>query len=81
MPVHSAPKRDKTHPDGRANQLRHHILTLGTHSETDSDIEIVDSVELGMSMAAASASSAIFSLRCSRRSVGSSQCHSGGPAM
>ena len=47
MPVHSAPKRDKTHPDGRANQLRHHILTLGTHSETDSDIEIVDSVELG----------------------------------
>ena len=47
MPVHSAPKRDTTHPDGRANQLRHHILTLGTHSETDSDIEIVDSVELG----------------------------------
>jgi hypothetical protein len=47
MPVHSAPKRDNTHPDGRANQLRHHILTLGTNSDTDSDIEIVDSVELG----------------------------------
>jgi hypothetical protein len=47
MPVHSAPKRDDTYPDGRANQLRHHILTLGTHSETDLDIEIVDSVELG----------------------------------
>ena len=47
MPVHSAPSRDKSHPDGRAHQLRHHILTLGTHNETDSDIEIVDSVELG----------------------------------
>jgi transposase InsO family protein len=47
MPVHSAPKRDNTYPDGRANQLRHHILTLGTNSDADSDIEIVDSVELG----------------------------------
>jgi hypothetical protein len=45
--VHNAPKRDNTYPDGRANQLRHHILTLGTHSETNSDIEIVDLVKLG----------------------------------
>ena len=47
MPVHTAPKRDKSYPDGRASQLRHHILTLGTTSDADSDIEIVDSVELG----------------------------------
>ena len=47
MPVHSAPHRDRNHPDGRADQLRHHILTLGTRSESESDIEIVSSVELG----------------------------------
>ena len=47
MPVHSAPHRDRNHPDGRADQLRHHILTLGTQSESESDIEIVSSVELG----------------------------------
>ena len=47
MPVHCAPHRDKNHPDGRADQLRHHILTLGTRSESESDIEIVSSVELG----------------------------------
>jgi hypothetical protein len=35
------------HPDGRVDQLRHHILTLGTRSESESDIEIVSSVELG----------------------------------
>ena len=46
MPVHSAPHRDRNHPDGRADQLRHHILTLGTRSESESDIEIVSSVEL-----------------------------------
>ena len=46
MPVHSAPHRDRNHPDGRADQLRHHILTLGTRSESESDIEIVSSLEL-----------------------------------
>jgi hypothetical protein len=47
MPIHLAPRRDQSHPDGRANQLRHHILTLGTHADSESDIEIVSSVELG----------------------------------
>jgi hypothetical protein len=47
IPVHCAPHRYHNHPDGRADQLRHHILTLGTHSESESDIEIVSSVELG----------------------------------
>jgi hypothetical protein len=47
MPMQNAPHRDKSHPDGRANLLRHHILTLGTNNDTESDIEIVDSVELG----------------------------------
>ena len=46
MPIHNAPHRDRNHPDGRADQLRHHILTLDTHSESESDIEIVSSVEL-----------------------------------
>ena len=47
MPIHSAPHRDRNHPDGRANQLHHHILTLGTNADSESDIEIVSSVELG----------------------------------
>jgi transposase InsO family protein len=47
MPIHSAPHRDRNHPDGRADQLRHHILTLGTNADSESDIEIVSSVELG----------------------------------
>ena len=47
MPIHSAPHRDRSHPDGRADQLRHHILTLGTNADSESDIEIVSSVELG----------------------------------
>jgi hypothetical protein len=47
MPMQNAPHRDTSHPGGRANLLRHHILTLGTNNDTESDIEIVDSVELG----------------------------------
>jgi CBS-domain-containing membrane protein len=51
MPMQNAPHRDKSHRDGRANLLRHHILTLGTNNDTESDKEfligIVDSVELG----------------------------------
>ena len=47
MPLHSAPHRDRNHPDGRTDQLRHHILTLGTQNDSESDIEIVSSVELG----------------------------------
>ena len=47
MSLHSAPHRDRNHIDGRADQLRHHILTLGTQNDSESDIEIVSSVELG----------------------------------
>ena len=38
MPIQNAPRRDINHPDGRANLLRHHILTLGTHNDTKSNI-------------------------------------------
>jgi hypothetical protein len=41
MTVHSAPHIDRNHPDERAEQLRHHILTLDTRSESESGIEIV----------------------------------------
>ena len=45
---HAAPHRDCNHPDGRADQLRHHILSYqDTRLESESDIEIVSSVELG----------------------------------
>jgi hypothetical protein len=47
MSLHSAPHRDRNHIDGRADQLRHHILTLGTQNDSESGIEIVSSVELG----------------------------------